>query len=487
LAASAGLGQSRYVNDVLALNPLGYWRLNGNANDVSSHGNNGTLMNGLTFTGPGLGAPVGDPNGQAAVLNNSVDQYISIPGTTSGNLFALDWFRPFSMMIWVKTGYTSSDMIALAKEENSGNYRGPYITISNGDGGVTPKGAGRFVLILQATPTSQGTNGNFLGVQSLTSVNDGNWHFLVATYDGSGQASGARLYIDGSAAQTALYGNGNTLNGLTTLNNVPVAIGSRDGGGVPYSGLLSEAAIFGAALTAAQVRQLQNDAGGAASTSTLPHFAVGGSFVTGFSVVNIGSQPASFSLTFRDDGGNPVSLLFTGIGTLAQLSDTIVANGAKYYEAGTPQAVLMSGSVVVSADPTIFIQALFRRLGSDNSYYEVAVPSTTGLNEFEIPFDATTLAANGNQIFTGMAIANVDPLNAANVVCTARDALGNTISNAVTVPGLNPLGHWANYLFPALTGQRGTLDCSSNTKIGAVGIRALGGNALSSLPIIPIR
>jgi hypothetical protein len=485
LFSPLGMAQSKYVNDVLALNPLGYWRLDGNANDATSQGNNGTPINGVTFTGPGLGAPIGDPNNQAAVFNIAQNQYVSMPSTGSGSLFALDWFHPFTMMIWAKTGYLSSNMIFFAKEENSGNYRGPYLAIDNGTAGSPgPSGAGRFALILQATP-GNGTagTGNDLWVETNASVNDGAWHFLVATYDGSGRASGIQLYVDGTAAATTIYTN--TLNGLTILNNVPLTIGARDMGGVPYNGLLAEAAIFGTALTAAQVRQLQSDS--ASSTAVLPHFAVGGGFVTGFSVVNTGQSPASFSLSFRDDNGNPVSIPFTGMGTLATVSDAIVANGARYYEAGTPQGVLMGGSVVITADPSITIQALFRRLGSDNSYYEVAVPSSTGVNEFEIPFDATTLAGNGAQLYTGMAIANLDPVNSANVVCTARDSQGNSIPNALTVPALNPLGHWANYLFPALTGQRGTLDCSSNTKIGPIGLRALGNNALSSLPVIPLR
>ena len=75
----------------------------------------------------------------------------------------------------------------------------------------------------------------------------------------------------------------------------------------------------------------------------------------------------------------------------------------------------------------------------------------------------------------------------ANVTCTARDALGNVIPNAVSVPILNPLGPWADYLFPAPTGQRGALDCSSNAKVGAIGLRALGTNAISTLPVITIR
>jgi hypothetical protein len=102
-------------------------------------------------------------------------------------------------------------------------------------------------------------------------------------------------------------------------------------------------------------------------------------------------------------------------------------------------------------------------------------------------FDTTTFAASGAQIYTGIAIANLDPLNAATVVCTARNSQGAVIPNALTVPVLNPTGHWASDLSAALAGLRGTLDCASNTKIGAIGLRFLGTNAMSSLPVIPIR
>src|SRR3974390_1926842 len=286
----SGMAQSKYVNDLLALNPLGYWRLNGNGNDATTHGNNGMLMNGVTFTGPGLGAPVGDPNSQAAVFHAGQDQSISMPTTASASSFQLDWYHPVTMMIWARTSWTSNNRVLLAKEEGSGNFRGIGLAIDNGEGGAgTPMGGGRLVFALESTPSFGPGTGNFLAVETLSSINDGNWHFLVATYDGNGQAGGIKIYVDGAAAGTALYSTGNSLNGMSTLNSVPVEIGAR---AAPddrtFDGLLAEAAIFGTAVNAAQVRLLQNDSGPSAVT-VLPHYAVGGSFVTGLSVVNTGS------------------------------------------------------------------------------------------------------------------------------------------------------------------------------------------------------
>jgi hypothetical protein len=92
--------------------------------------------------------------------------------------------------------------------------------------------------------------------------------------------------------------------------------------------------------------------------------------------------------------------------------------------------------------------------------------------------------ANNTPFYTGFAIANLDPTTAASLTCTARNLNGSTIPNAVPVPTLPPLGHWANYQFAALSGQRGTIDCLSNTKVAALALRFLGTNEFTSLPVI---
>ena len=116
------------------------------------------------------------------------------------------------------------------------------------------------------------------------------------------------------------------------------------------------------------------------------------------------------------------------------------------------------------------------------AFYEAAVPSTPGSKEFLIPFDATAFSATGQPLVTGFAIANLDATGA-NVTCIARDPNGTVIQNAIAIPALAPLGHWADYRFPALNGQRGTIDCVSNTKVSATALRFLG-SAFSSLPVV---
>ena len=48
--ASLLTAQTKYQNDVMSMNPLGFWPLNGNTFDVTSNGNGGTIKNGAFFS-----------------------------------------------------------------------------------------------------------------------------------------------------------------------------------------------------------------------------------------------------------------------------------------------------------------------------------------------------------------------------------------------------------------------------------------------------
>jgi hypothetical protein len=219
-------------------------------------------------------------------------------------------------------------------------------------------------------------------------------------------------------------------------------------------------------------------------SNVLPHFAAGGSFVTDLLVVNSSAQAAQFSISFYTDSGAPATLPFNGLGSLSTLTDTIPGFGTGFYEAGNPQSPLQGGWAMVKADPSITVQVLFRNHASNGSYYEAAVPSYPGSGGFRVSFDATTFPATGDPLYTGIAIVNLDAQNSAVITCVARDFRGVVIPNAINVPVLSPLGHWANYLFPALVGARGTIECSSSNSIAGIGLRFIGTNAFSSLPVI---
>jgi hypothetical protein len=224
-----------------------------------------------------------------------------------------------------------------------------------------------------------------------------------------------------------------------------------------------------------------------ANAQVLPHIAVGGTYTTEFLVINAGANAGTISMSFFDDAGKPMAVNFpalsantTGLVTKSPLSP----GGSIFVEASNPNGPIRSGSVIVTASAGISVAAVFRSKASDGKYYEASVGTTSGNTRFTMPFDATTFAPTGDQIYTGVAVVNTDSTNSSTIACTATDSSGAVIPNALSIPTLAPGGHWANYLFPALTGKRGTLDCSASTRVGAIGLRYLGTNAFSSLTVV---
>ena len=275
-----------------------------------------------------------------------------------------------------------------------------------------------------------------------------------------------------TSAGTGVSGFGGDGGSATSaLLNAPGGVALDPTGGFTYIADTNNSAV-----------RLINNSG---VSGVIPHFAAGSTYVTGLYVINTSSQPAIFAINFLDNSGNVLRVPFSGGSTTTSgaLTDTIPGFGTGYYEAGSvTSATQISGSGLIQSSPSIVVQTLIRHSGPAGTLYEASVPSSKGSFEFEIAFDATTL--NGTQIYTGIAITNIDGANSATVTCVARDNLGVVIPNAVNPPVLFPQGHWAEYNFPALLGKRGTLDCTSTTRIGAIALRFLGVDALSTLPVI---
>ena len=467
LGSTIARAQSSFASDVLALNPLGYWRLDGNAVDATLHASNGAPLNGLTFTGPGGGAPIGDPLNAAASLIGAQNQYIAIPAgePALGTIFDLDLTHPISMMIWVKTTYTAHDMFLLAKEENISPFRGFGIVIDNGDTPQSsPKNAGRFGMTLADGPN------DFVLVDTLVSVTDGNWHFLVATYDGSGQPGGIRLYVDGAPAATTIAVN--VFNGSTILNNVSTTVGSRDGGGIPYTGLLDEAAIFGTVLTGQNVQQLNTDA--IQLTEVLPQFAFGGGWYSALYLTNTSNSAVSVPVSFLSDSGGPLIVQSVG-GSFTTVS--LGARATAVIEAPNVGA-LSQGYVVVGLPGGVTGYGVFRQSVAGIADQEAVVPfSSTSATISTLIFDDTNYT-------TAVAIVNPSPIPT-TVSVVVRDVRGAVIGTSVVSLGARSKTTSVLKLLPglgAVNGQRGSADFTVGLgNVGVLGLR-FGGAAFTSIP-----
>jgi hypothetical protein len=246
-------------------------------------------------------------------------------------------------------------------------------------------------------------------------------------------------------------------------------------------------AVFTVAGVSVWVRQFDSAACGVGfcSIRPVPHVAFGSEWTTDFFAVNPETDAHTWSIAFYDDSGSPVALPFTGgLGNLDMLTDSIPAQGRKDYQAGNATWPVQGGWGLVTSAEIITTEAIFRRATLNGTYYEAAVPTGEAYSGFVVPFDATTFVPTSAPLYTGFAIANLNPSAMAHVVCTARDDSGAVIPNALTIPTLNPMGHYANYLFPALAGKRGTLECYADTLVSAIALRFVGTDAFSTLPVI---
>ena len=254
-----------YPQGVLALGPLGYWRMDemnydsGQLNDGEicndfMSGNNGLYTNTALGFSPGYTAAVAtDPNELTA--------FFGPPGPTSGGgAFSIgtnDDFSgtsnaEFSVSVWANGGYD---------DYNTGNEpQNGGLVAKGGDANeefALDDGASsselRFMVRNAAGALSSAASTFQLG-------GNNNWYHIVGVCDESNGL--VTLYINGvQQGQATIAKNSGVLPDTT----IPIIIGS-DGSGQFY-GALDDVAIFNHALSAGQVAQLYEDGGGTIPTS----------------------------------------------------------------------------------------------------------------------------------------------------------------------------------------------------------------------------
>jgi len=188
--------------------------------DVSGEGNNGTLVNGVGYSGDNLGS----------LSFDGVDDYV--------NLGDLDLPAPFTLSIWFKGNTTQSPnqfcgLLNKSSSEDFGAW-GLYGDINSS--------YVRFGFVNTSNSQRVISNTNFNDIKANTWVN------YVGTYD----FSNLRLYRNGveiaSAAETTTPVS---TNDIASIGNRVVTNRSDRA----YAGLLSSAKIYNRALTASEVQQ----------------------------------------------------------------------------------------------------------------------------------------------------------------------------------------------------------------------------------------
>ncbi len=192
---------------------VGLWHMDeasGNVVDSSGNGNTGT-SNGTTVVAGKLG--------NARSFNGSTD-YISIADSSSLNPSAI------TAETWIKTTDTGVSKSILGKAS-----------------GCATSG---YIMWLNENYVGAGKPGFFVGswwVDANITINDGLWHYLVGTYDGTD----AKIYVDGVLSNSASHPGAN----LSSTN--PLQIGGSTYCGNAFNGTLDEVHISNYALSAAEI------------------------------------------------------------------------------------------------------------------------------------------------------------------------------------------------------------------------------------------
>lgn len=233
--SAATTNNAGYAAQVLAANPLGYWRLDGpaytapTAQSLPLMVNSGSLApnaNGQYQPGclpgmPGVPFPAFGPNNYACQFTGS--SFIDCPGTF------LDITGPLTLLAWVNAGPANGSLQS-----------------------IVSKGAGSYYLQMDGSGLPHFADGNQPSGDLVgpNRIDDGQWHQLAGVYDAAGSEF---LYVDGQLAAST--------GGATAPvvgDDLDVWIGDApDAPGVEsLTGLVDEVAMFTTALSAVQVQQL---------------------------------------------------------------------------------------------------------------------------------------------------------------------------------------------------------------------------------------
>ena len=227
LVVGLGLAVNGYSQSFLTNGLVAYYSFNGNANDASGNGNNGTVY-GATLTTDRFGSPA------SAYDFNGTNSYIDIPQN--------------SVLDSLTTNFTLSAWIWQLEDNTNGGYRildkctagepDGWTLDTLGCGGTTGQR-----LRLQAADVATQCN-----VSGQTDYSLMQWHHVAATVSGTN----GNVYLDGN-----LDGSGNV--GNIPVNTLDVYIGLAHpgrGSGFWFNGIIDDVRIYNRALSTNEVQQL---------------------------------------------------------------------------------------------------------------------------------------------------------------------------------------------------------------------------------------
>ncbi len=211
---------------------------------------------------PGVSRP-GKPGGggsfeYTAINNNFSMQFDGVNDSIIAGTTSLGITSAISVSCWIKTTNTSAAFRSLVAEDTtSGSNRNWNLLLNSGN---------KIGFIFFNTSGST----NYLVRSTALEVQDGNWHHIVATFDGTSNAGGIKTYVDGGNVETLTA----LSTGIRSVASVGPRIGSNSNGSWNFTGKLDEVAIWSTALSEETIKAIYdttaNNPGKVADLSETP-------------------------------------------------------------------------------------------------------------------------------------------------------------------------------------------------------------------------
>ncbi|MBI3666641.1 MAG: DUF1553 domain-containing protein [Acidobacteria bacterium] len=211
---------------------VAHYELDGNFADTSGHYRHGRILSGEPTYSPG-------PVGKAVEFDGETQ-------VDFGNIAGFDRSDPFSVGLWLKTG-GQKEMAVLQKMDDPKDRRGYelYFDESIPIPSLLRRGSYLFVRLVHQWPNDA------IEVRTQKPLLLGDWYDVVMAYDGSGKASGLRLYLDGKPAEVAVLRD--SLSGsIQTPGSLQIGDGRIS---KPYRGQADDLRIYNRVLTAREIEQ----------------------------------------------------------------------------------------------------------------------------------------------------------------------------------------------------------------------------------------
>jgi len=174
-----------------------------------------------------------------SILIDGSDEFVTMGNTIN---MAQDGSDAFSFSFWMKRTDGSGIQTFLGKSQTSAK-------------GIRIYSNGNIIYMLIGTYSSACVFNQF----NFTTLNNGSWHHIVWTYDGSSTQAGMKLYINDSL-RTLGSGVTNTPINLqnTTMDFMIGASGKLSSYNYEYNGYMDEVSYFDSVLSASDVNSIYN-------------------------------------------------------------------------------------------------------------------------------------------------------------------------------------------------------------------------------------